>query len=69
MADVEKTIENILSRMTLAEKIGQLNQQETPVGGDAEAFKAQIRRGEIASVLMSVGGDCLTNRHIVINVI
>lgn len=68
MADIEKTIENILSRMTLAEKIGQLNQQETPVGGDVEAFKAQIRRGEIGSVLMSVGATAGNDEQGEINI-
>ncbi|MCQ2454967.1 MAG: glycoside hydrolase family 3 C-terminal domain-containing protein [Clostridia bacterium] len=55
MNDINKRIEEILSGLTLKEKIGQLNQQETPVDGDAESFKEQVRNGEIGSILMSVG--------------
>ena len=48
-------VEALLKRMTLREKIGQLNQPETPTAENAEAFCEMVRRGEIGSVLMSVG--------------
>ena len=55
MNSIEKRVEEILSKLSLKEKIGQLNQQETPVGEDVESFKEQVRNGEIGSILMSVG--------------
>ncbi|MCQ2450646.1 MAG: glycoside hydrolase family 3 C-terminal domain-containing protein [Clostridia bacterium] len=55
MQNFEKQIDEILAKLTLREKIGQLNQQETPVAANAEAFKEQVRKGEIGSILMSVG--------------
>ncbi len=55
MQNFEKQIEEILSKLTLKEKIGQLNQQETPIQNDIEVFKEQVRKGEIGSILMSVG--------------
>lgn len=55
MKNYDKQIEEIISKLTLKEKIGQLNQQETPVIADVESFKQQIRNGEIGSILMSIG--------------
>ena len=50
-----KFIDELLAKMTLREKIGQLNQPETPTAENAEQVKEQVRRGEIGSILMSVG--------------
>lgn len=41
--------------MTLREKIGQLNQPETPSAENLENFKEMIRNGQVGSILMSVG--------------
>ncbi len=51
----EKQIDKLISQMTLREKLGQLNQPETPTPKNAETVKEQVRRGEIGSILMSVG--------------
>lgn len=51
----DKEIDLLLSEMTLREKLGQLNQPETPRAENVEEIKSQIRRGEIGSILMSVG--------------
>ena len=48
-------IEELLKKMTLHEKIGQLNQPETPTAENVQAFREMVRRGEIGSILMSVG--------------
>lgn len=49
---IENNIEEILSKMTLAEKVGQLNQIPSPKEDDEEIFK-RIRNGEIGSFIMS----------------
>lgn len=51
----ESAIDALLQSMTLHEKIGQLNQPETPLEGDLDRFKEAVRRGEVGSILMSVG--------------
>lgn len=51
----DKKIDELLSKMTLREKLGQLNQPETPRADKVEEIKEQVRRGEIGSILMSVG--------------
>ena len=48
-------IDALLAKMTLHDKIGQLNQPETPRAHTAEEFKEMVRRGEVGSILMSVG--------------
>ena len=48
-------IDVLLSKMTLREKLGQLTQSETVKTGGAEQLKEQVRRGEVGSILMSVG--------------
>ncbi len=53
--DIELKIEELLNRMSLHEKIGQLNQPETPTADNMEEFKNKVRRSEVGSVLMSVG--------------
>lgn len=50
-----KRAEEILKKMSLKEKIGQLNQLETPTEENLEEFKEKVRRGEVGSILMSVG--------------
>ena len=56
MLDIfEKRATEILSKMTLEEKVGQLNQLETPKEENINRFKEQVKKGEIGSVLMSVG--------------
>lgn len=51
--DYEPRIEALLGRMTLSEKIGQLNQQHP----DNKQLAEQIRRGEVGSVLSVVGAE------------
>ena len=51
-ADVERRVEQILSRMTLAEKIGQMNQ--VSAGGDVSNYADALRQGQIGSVLNEV---------------
>ena len=51
-ADVDKRIESILSQMTLAEKIGQMNQ--VSVGGDVANYADALRGGQIGSILNEV---------------
>ncbi len=53
--NIAKRVEELLSKMSIREKIGQLNQPETPVGADLVCFKEAVRRGEVGSILMSVG--------------
>lgn len=53
--NTEKKIEELLGKMSLAEKLGQLNQLETPRANEIEAFRQKVRAGKVGSVLMSVG--------------
>lgn len=55
MGNFEDQINTILESMTLREKIGQLNQPETPTFENVDVIKAMVRKGEIGSILMSVG--------------
>lgn len=50
--DIEKRVERLLSRMTLAEKIGQMNQ--VSVGGDVANYADALRSGQIGSILNEV---------------
>src|SRR5690242_1010552 len=55
-------VDSILARMTLAEKLGQLNQPtgagiETGPGGERATRMAALRRGGIGSFLNVVGAD------------
>lgn len=52
--DEDRFIDDLLSRMTLEEKIGQLNQLDP--SWDSEAKEALIREGRVGSVL-NVAGD------------
>lgn len=50
----DEKIDELLSKMTLREKIGQLNQIPEPQGEEQiEAYKAMIRNGEIGSVILA----------------
>ena len=51
----EDRISELLERMTLREKLGQLTQAETVKADHAEELREAVRRGEIGSILMSVG--------------
>ena len=50
--DVEARVERLLSRMTLAEKIGQMNQ--VSAGGDVSNYADALRKGQIGSILNEV---------------
>ena len=50
----DKRIEEILSGMTLKEKIGQLNQITGPLRADQiEAIKDSVRKGEVGSIILA----------------
>ena len=51
-AAVERRVEALLSRMTLAEKIGQMNQ--ISAGGDVAQYADALRKGNIGSILNEV---------------
>ncbi len=53
--DYEKQINALLDKMSLREKIGQLNQPETPTPDTIDNFKKMVKNGEVGSILMSVG--------------
>jgi beta-glucosidase len=59
--DEDRFVDSVLALMTLEEKAGQLNQPSglaDPTGpGGVEAGAAQIRRGEVGSVLNIIGAD------------
>lgn len=55
MDNISLRVEELLSKMTIREKIGQLNQPETPTANTIDAFKEMVRKGEVGSILMSVG--------------
>lgn len=66
--EYDKKIDELLKIMTLREKLGQLNQPETPCADKVEEIKEQIRRGEIGSILMSVGATAGNDAQGAINV-
>lgn len=51
-SDIEKRVEDLLSRMTLAEKIGQMNQ--VSAGGDVANYAEDLRNGRVGSILNEV---------------
>lgn len=51
----EKKLEDLLARMTLREKLGQLTQAETAREEKRAELEEMVRRGEVGSILMSVG--------------
>ncbi len=66
--DIQKKIDELLSKMTLREKIGQLNQPETPTADKIEEFKDMVRKGEVGSILMSCGATAGNDAQGAINV-
>lgn len=54
-SDETRFVEDLLSRMTLEEKIGQLNQLDPTY--DTEAKEALIRAGQVGSLLNAVGAE------------
>jgi beta-glucosidase len=54
---VEARVRDLVSRMTLGEKIGQLSQVNGPGAGIPEDFAEAIRRGWVGSVLNAVDPD------------
>ena len=50
--EVERRVDQLLSRMTLAEKIGQMNQ--VSAGGDVSNYADALRKGQIGSILNEV---------------
>ena len=50
--DVERRVEKLLSQMTLAEKIGQMNQ--VSAGGNVSNYADALRKGQIGSILNEV---------------
>ena len=63
MKDFEKQIDEIIAKLSIREKIGQLNQPETPTADNAEEFKEKVRKGEVGSILMSVGATAGNDRQ------
>ena len=51
-SETERRVESLLSRMTLAEKIGQMNQ--VSAGGDVSNYVDALRKGQIGSILNEV---------------
>ena len=58
--EIEKRVESLLSKMTLAEKIGQMNQ--VSVGGDVANYADALRSGQIGSILNEVDPEKI-NRY------
>ena len=52
MDKIEQRAEALLAEMTLAEKIGQLNQVPSPLSDDEKIFD-DIRNGRIGSLIMA----------------
>ena len=50
--EIEQRVERLLSRMTLSEKIGQMNQLSG--GGDVANYAEAIRKGQVGSILNEV---------------
>ena len=50
--EIEASVESLLSKMTLAEKIGQMNQVST--SGDVSNYADALRNGQIGSILNEV---------------
>ena len=51
-AEVERQIDQLLAKMTLAEKIGQMNQ--VSAGGDVSRYAELLRNGQVGSILNEV---------------
>lgn len=68
MKEMEAKIEALIAKMTLHEKVGQLNMPETPSLKNKEEFLEKVRRGEIGALLMSVGSTAGNTPQGAINV-
>ena len=68
MNSIKEQIDALVKLMSLKEKIGQLTQIETPINENAEAVKSMVRRGEVGSILMSVGATAGNDKQGAINV-
>ena len=68
MQNMDAKIEALIAKMTLHEKVGQLNMPETPNLTTKEEFLAKVRRGEVGSILMSVGSTAGNTPQGAINV-
>ncbi|MBQ3057497.1 MAG: glycoside hydrolase family 3 C-terminal domain-containing protein [Clostridia bacterium] len=64
----EAKAQEIVSKMSLKEKIGQLTQLETPKPDEVEEFKAKVRRGEVGSILTTLDATAGNNAQGSINV-
>ena len=53
--EVEARVDRLLSQMTLAEKIGQMNQ--VSAGGDVAHYADALRKGQVGSILNEVNPD------------
>jgi len=53
-SDLDPRVARLLERMTLAEKIGQMSQVESPGGSPPEEFLRDLRAGRIGAVLNEV---------------
>jgi len=51
-AEVERRVDSLLSRMTLSEKIGQMNQ--VSAGGEVSNYADALRKGQVGSILNEV---------------
>ena len=51
-AEVERRVDSLLSRMTLCEKIGQMNQ--VSAGGEVSNYADALRKGQVGSILNEV---------------
>lgn len=56
-SDIEKDIQELLSKMTLEEKIGQMNQVFDGFYADDEELKKAIREGKVGSFLNLMGAE------------
>ena len=68
MQNIDARIEALIAKMTLHEKVGQLNMPEAPSLKTKEEFLAKVRKGEVGSILMSVGATAGNTPQGAINV-
>lgn len=66
--NIKEQIDALVKLMPLKEKIGQLTQIETPIKENVEAVKSMVRRGEVGSILMSVGATAGNDKQGAIDV-
>ena len=52
--NIDRQVEELLSSMSLREKIGQLNMVCSPsIGANLDAIKEKIRKGEVGSLILA----------------